>query len=34
MGLAVDSPIEQDVLQSIVEAAQLRDAKLIVVEGD
>ena len=32
MGLAVDSPLDQDVLQSIVSKAQLRDAKLIVLD--
>ena len=34
MGLALDSPIEQDVLQRIVKDAELRDAKLIVLDED
>jgi D-3-phosphoglycerate dehydrogenase len=32
MGLAVDSAIPEDVLASIVERAQLRDARLVVLE--
>ncbi|MGH2730324.1 MAG: NAD(P)-dependent oxidoreductase, partial [Actinomycetota bacterium] len=32
MGLAVDSPIPEDVLNTIVERAHLRDARLIVLE--
>ena len=32
MGIAVDSPIPDDVLDAISEAAQLREAKLIVLE--
>jgi hypothetical protein len=32
MGLAVDSPIPQDVLEGIVSRAGLRDARLITVE--
>ncbi|MDQ3987181.1 MAG: phosphoglycerate dehydrogenase [Actinomycetota bacterium] len=32
MGLTVDSPIPQDVLDRIVEEVQMRDAKLIVME--
>jgi D-3-phosphoglycerate dehydrogenase len=34
MGLALDSPIEQDVLEKIVKDAELRDAKLIVLDED
>lgn len=34
MGLALDSPIEQDVLERIVADARLRDARLIVLDGD
>jgi hypothetical protein len=34
MGLALDSPIEQDVLQHIVKDAELRDAKLIVLDDE
>jgi len=33
MGLAVDSPIPEDVLEHIQERARLRDAKLIVIES-
>lgn len=33
MGLAVDSPIPQEVLSSIAEQARLRDARLIIAEG-
>ncbi|MDQ3954897.1 MAG: phosphoglycerate dehydrogenase [Actinomycetota bacterium] len=33
MGLAVDSPIPEQVLQGIVEKVQMRDAKLIVMES-
>ncbi|MGH2747689.1 MAG: phosphoglycerate dehydrogenase [Actinomycetota bacterium] len=33
MGLAVDSPIPQAVLDRIVEDAEMRDARLIVLEG-
>jgi hypothetical protein len=32
MALAVDSPIPEDVLEEIRKQAQLRDAKLIVLE--
>ncbi|MGH2754418.1 MAG: phosphoglycerate dehydrogenase [Actinomycetota bacterium] len=34
MGLALDSPIKQDVLERIVAGAELRDAKLIVLEDE
>jgi D-3-phosphoglycerate dehydrogenase len=33
MGLALDSPIPQDVLEGIVDRANLRDARVIVLEG-
>ncbi|MEA2461104.1 MAG: D-3-phosphoglycerate dehydrogenase / 2-oxoglutarate reductase [Actinomycetota bacterium] len=33
MGLAVDSPIPQDVLQGIADKARLKDAKLIVLQS-
>lgn len=33
MGLAVDSPIPQDVLEGIVKKARLKDAKLIVLQS-
>lgn len=32
MGLAVDSPIPEDILDEIVERAELRGARLIVVD--
>jgi hypothetical protein len=33
MGLAVDSPITQDVLEGIVQKAKLKDARLIVLQS-
>ncbi|MFN2593824.1 MAG: ACT domain-containing protein, partial [Actinomycetota bacterium] len=34
MGLAVDSPVSQDILDRITSTAKLRDARLIVLGGD
>jgi hypothetical protein len=34
MGLAVDSPIPQEVLDRITSTAKLRDARLIVLGAD